>query len=124
MENSWLEEKLKKLKRIKNCRKHGLSALNGFHMNMKKGPGEPKVQEIGFHALFEYQGFLSPSLVQIRFIQAMEAPQPVHPDLQLSLLHHIQDENESYIVEQEDAERIAYYLQKASFDIALYCCVK
>lgn len=44
----------------------------------------------------------------------MAAPQPVHPDLQLSLLHHIQDENAAYIVEPEDAERIAYYLEKAS----------
>lgn len=44
----------------------------------------------------------------------MEAPQPVHPDLQLSLLHNIQDESEAYVVGQEDAERIAYYLEKAS----------
>lgn len=48
----------------------------------------------------------------------MEAPQPVHPDLQLSLLRHIQDQNEAYVVEQEDAERIAYYLHKASFVVA------
>lgn len=50
----------------------------------------------------------------IRLIEAMEAPEPVHPDLQLSLLHHIQDESAAYVVEAEDAGRIAYYLEKAS----------